>query len=184
MVLFVGRLEMRKGIDILLSAASEFLAADEHTYLIVAGRDVEGWVEKSKAMISADISERIIFLGEVDDGTREKLLHAAYCLIFPSRYESFGLVPLEAFVHGVPVIASRSGAIPEVVCHELSGLLFNADDAASLAASVLRLARDSELRKQLASGAKQQIRQFSGRNSAIRTVQLYSEILSDFHVER
>jgi hypothetical protein len=178
MVLFVGRLEMRKGIDILLAAANDFLAADADTYLVIAGRDVEGWEEKSKAVCDPALLDRIVFMGEVDDVVREKLFHAAYCLVFPSRYESFGLVPLEAFVHGLPVVASRSGAIPEVVSDEQCGLLFAAESSVSLAHSVKRLMEDVAFRNKLAIGAKKQIRKFSSRQSAIRTIQIYLEICS------
>lgn len=176
-VLFVGRLESRKGIATLLTAANQFLAAEPLVHLLIAGRDIEDWTSQSKTMITKEFSHRVHFLGEVNDATREKLLNAAYCLIFPSRYESFGLVPLEAFVHGTPVIASKAGAIPEVVSDEVSGLLFEPDDAASLAKSVQRLLLDTRLRQRLSEGAKAQVRRFSSRNSAIRAVKLYSSLL-------
>jgi glycosyltransferase involved in cell wall biosynthesis len=176
-VLFVGRLESRKGIATLLTAANQFLAAEPLVHLLLAGRDIEGWTSQSKTMIKKEFSHRVHFLGEVNDATREKLLNAAYCLVFPSRYESFGLVPLEAFVHGTPVIASKAGAIPEVVSDEVSGLLFEPDDAASLAKSVQRLLLDTRLRQRLSEGAKAQVRRFSSRNSAIRAVKLYSSLL-------
>lgn len=176
-VLFVGRLESRKGIATLLTAANQFLNDDPLVHLLLAGRDIEDWTSRSKTMIAKEFSHRVHFLGEVNDPTREKLLNAAYCLIFPSRYESFGLVPLEAFVHGTPVIASKAGAIPEVVSDEVCGLLFEPDDAVSLAKSVQRLLLDTRLRQRLSEGAKAQVRRFSSRNSAIRAVKLYSSLL-------
>jgi glycosyltransferase involved in cell wall biosynthesis len=177
MVLFIGRLEMRKGIDILLAAANEFLATDSDAYLVIAGRDVEGWIEKSKTICNQDVLDRIIFLGDVDDVTREKLLHAAYCLVFPSRYESFGLVPLEAFVHGLPVVASNSGAIPEVVEDGYSGLLFHFENSNSLAHCVINLLKNEELRFKLSNGAKNSIRRFSSRISTTATMNLYIELI-------
>jgi hypothetical protein len=175
-VLFVGRLEGRKGVDILLHAANVFLQADPEAWLILAGRDVEGWTIKAKSLLSREVSSRVAFLGEVDDLKREKLLHTAYCLVFPSRYESFGLVPLESFVHGVPVIASSSGAIPEVVVHEECGLLFSAEDVSDLAACVVRLLTDKSLREKLSLGSIARVKKFSSRNSALRTVNIYQKL--------
>jgi len=175
-VLFVGRLESRKGIDLLLEAANSFLRRDPAVHLVVAGRDVEGWIPRAKGIVARELADRIHFLGEVDDATREKLLNAAYCVVFPSRYESFGLVPLEAFVHGVPVIASNAGAIPEVVRHEECGLLFSPTSKGALALCVERLLADPQLRARLAGGTRERIRHFSSRNSALRAVSLYARI--------
>jgi glycosyltransferase involved in cell wall biosynthesis len=136
LVVFVGRLERRKGIDLILEASRTFLFTDLTAHLIIAGRDVEGWTQRLPSIVPEALRERIHILGEVTDATRDKLFSRAYCVLFPSRYESFGLVPLEAFVHGVPVVASDSGAIPEVVEDGISGLLFSTEDASALAGAV------------------------------------------------
>ena len=177
LVLFVGRLESRKGVAVMLTAANEFLVADHNAHLVLAGRDVEGWKKRATALLSEAVIGRVHFLGDVDDATRDKLLHASFCVIFPSQYESFGLVPLEAFVHGVPVVASRAGAIPEVVFDNDCGLLFEDDNADSLASCVTQLLTELDLRERLSVGAKKQIRRFSSRKSAIRAIKLYSALL-------
>ncbi|NUY35336.1 glycosyltransferase [Paraburkholderia sp. JPY303] len=177
LVVFVGRLERRKGIDLLMQSAQRILAADPEARLLIAGRDPEGWVNRVDEFLSADAADRIHFLGEVSDATRDKLLARAHCLVFPSRYESFGLVPLEAFVHGTPVIASRSGAIPEVVTHDLCGLLFEAESADSLAECVIRTLSEAGLRERLSEGARAQIRRFSSRASAIRAIEVYADLI-------
>ncbi|WP_176057000.1 glycosyltransferase [Paraburkholderia sp. BCC1876] len=177
LVVFVGRLERRKGIDLLMQAAQKILAADPEARLLIAGRDPEGWANRVGEFLSADTANRIHFLGEVSDATRDKLLARAHCLVFPSRYESFGLVPLEAFVHGTPVIASRSGAIPEVVAHDFCGLLFEPESADSLADNVIRTLSETGLRDRLSEGAKAQIRRFSSRTSAIRAVEVYADLI-------
>lgn len=175
-ILFVGRLERRKGLDLLIEAANTFLGSDQDSVLIVAGRDVEGWEERSKIILEPAVQDRVLFLGEVTDVMREKLLSKAYCVVFPSRYESFGIVPLEAFVHGVPVVASRSGAIPEVVDDGECGLLFEAGNAQSLGDAVARVISDEELRTRLAEGAERQIRKLSSKESAYRTIRLYRRL--------
>lgn len=178
-VLFVGRLEGRKGVGTLLEAAKRFLVDDQDTHLVLAGRDIENWTERAKEIVGVSLLERVHFLGSVEDHVREKLLHAAYCVVFPSQYESFGLVPLEAFVHGKPVIASRSGAIPEVVDDDRCGLLFEAGNAEAMAGCVSRVLKDKDLYVRLSSGAREQIRVFSSRNSAIRSVSAYVALLRE-----
>lgn len=177
LVVFVGRLELRKGIDLLLHAANKFLLSDKRTQFLIAGRDTENWKVKSNGILNNTIKDRVHFLGEVADSTRDKILARAYCLLFPSRYESFGLVPLEAFVHGVPVVAAKAAAIPEVVQDGVSGLLFEADSGDSLAECVIRLIRTPALRQRLSLGALVRIRQLSSRNSAQASVELYSRLV-------
>lgn len=178
-VLFVGRLEGRKGIGTLLEAAKQFLANDKDCHLVLAGSDIEKWTDRAKEFFDNPLATRVHFLGSVPDQVREKLLNAAYCVVFPSEYESFGLVPLEAFVHGKPVIASRAGAIPEVVIDDQCGLLFEPGDAASLAHCVSRLLEDRELYDRLSEAATKQIRVFSSRNVAIRAVSSYCKLLRE-----
>lgn len=178
LIVFLGRLEQRKGIDLVLEAANDFLGKNTDTHLLIAGRDVEGWVERSLAILKPGARKRSHFLGEVADSTREKLLAKANCLLFPSRYESFGLVPLEAFVHGVPVIAANSGAIPEVVVDSESGLLFTAGDAAALAGKVNLLLSDDGLQQKLSEGALRRVRELNSRHMAMKTVALYRALLT------
>lgn len=174
-VLFVGRLERRKGVDLVLEAAPRILADDPDAHIVIAGRDVEGWIARP---LNPALAGRVHFTGEVDDGTREKLLSRAWCLLFPSRYESFGLVALEAFVHGVPVIAARAGAIPEVVQEGRCGLLFDSESAEGLADQVTALLRDPALCERLSAGARLRIHELDSRSSARQSARLYRNLLS------
>jgi hypothetical protein len=178
LILFVGRLERRKGIDMLLEAARLFLPREPGAWLVLAGRDVDGWAQRIASVVGAIVAARVISVGEVDIPTREKLLHAAHCVVFPSRYESFGLVPLEAFVHGTPVIAARAGAIPEVVIDGDCGLLYNAEDPTALALCVERMLREPGLHERLAAGAERRVRELSSRRSAIRAVEVYEGLIA------
>lgn len=178
LVLFIGRLELRKGIDLILEAAPGILA-NKDAVLVVAGRDPENWASRFEEVVPRDFHSRMIFLGEVSDAMREKLLAHAYCVLFPSRYESFGLVPLEAFVHGCPVIATRVGAIPEVIGDEDSGILVQPNEADALARAVERLLADKKLHKRLSEGARSRVKDLSARKSALHTVEVYRRLVSE-----
>lgn len=173
LIVFVGRLERRKGIDLILEAAESFLNADPDAFLILAGRDPDGWGDRFRERLKGELGARFAALGEVSNATREKLLAHAFCLLFPSRYESFGLVPLEAFVHGTPVIAARAGAIPEVIQDGKSGIIIEPDDASALSQAVVRLMGDKKFHEELSDGALSRVIELNARNSALHTIEVY-----------
>jgi glycosyltransferase involved in cell wall biosynthesis len=175
-ILFIGRLELRKGIDLIRDAAPSILA-NRDAVLVIAGRDPENWAARFKESVPLELHSRMIFLGEVSDAMREKLLAHAYCVLFPSRYESFGLVPLEAFVHACPVIATKVGAIPEVIADEHSGILIQPDEPGALAHAVERLLADKKLHERLSEGAQGRVKELSARNSALHTVEVYRRLV-------
>lgn len=177
LVVFIGRLERRKGIDIILDAATDILASAPDAVIVLAGRDQEDWASRFRDKLPPALHRRLVPLGEISDVLREKLLAHAYCVLFPSRYESFGLVPLEAFVHGTPVIACAAGAIPEVVEEGRSGLLVAPDGSAALAAATVRLLNDAALREYLSNGARRRVKHLSARNSALHTLEVYARVL-------
>jgi glycosyltransferase involved in cell wall biosynthesis len=184
--LFLSRLEIRKGVDILLAAIKEFikLHTSRYDYLFVfAGKDC---MELHKYLSSEDthiFKGRVLFTGEVSLIDRERLYSAADVVIFPSRYESFGLVPLEAFVYGKPVIGSNVGAIPEVVEHNQSGLLFKDGNPNALADCIDRLLGDPQLYRRLAEGARQRVRELSSVRMAEASENIYRSLLQSSRPE-
>ena len=149
-VLFVGRLEKRKGIDLLLDAVPGVLAGHPDARVVVVGRDdIPGESGRpprqdfEEANAGEPWLERVEFRGTVPDGE----LWAAYreCSVFvaPSRFESFGLIYVEAMMAGRPVVALDLGAAREVVADGETGLLVGPDPGA-LAAAVGSLLDDPE----------------------------------------
>jgi len=118
-VLFVGTLEPRKNLNLLLDAWSEIKDDFKETWLIIAGvsRNIFGPVNLSHEV------KRVRYLGYVKDETLAGLYANATLFVLPSQDEGFGLPALEAMASGTPVIVSDGGALPEVVGD--SGLIFN-----------------------------------------------------------
>ena len=148
-VLFVGRLEPRKGVDVLLAAFDRLAAVNPHVRLLMAGRD-EGagagepwstWQERAADQLGSEISARVDFLGEVSDDELDELYAAADLLVAPSRFESFGLILVEAMMFGRPVVASRVGGIVEIV-DDSCGVLVAVEDAEDLAINLTQLLAD------------------------------------------
>jgi alpha-1,3-rhamnosyl/mannosyltransferase len=120
-------------------------------------------------------AESVRFLGPPEDVHKPALYRGALAFLFPSRYEGFGLPPLEALACGTPVIASAVSALPEVVGD--AGLLLAPDDVAGMSQALVRLAAEDYLRAKLGRRAIARAAQFSWQCTAERTLAAYRAVL-------
>jgi glycogen(starch) synthase len=191
-ILFVGRLERRKGVDVLLDAAAELLPTHPDVELVLVGKDTEnteiGQTYRDafrRRFADAEWARQVTFAGAVSD--EELFQHYADCDVFcaPSRYESFGLVLTEAMAFGKPVVGSRAGGMQEVVDEGVTGLLAEPGDAASLTEQLRRLIEEPQLRAELGSAAREAFeRRFARPVTVARTVASYREIAERAAAER
>jgi len=185
-VLFVGRLEPRKGVDTLLEAAIDLVRERPHLRVRLAGADTgastEGgrtyadWLGARLAGEPATLG-RFHFEGEVSDETLYRLY--ADCDVFcaPSRYESFGLVLAEAQMMGRPVVACDAGGMPEVVADGETGLLVEPGDVAGLRAALAALVDDPARRAATGAAARVRFeREFHNDVAVTRTLELYDRM--------
>ncbi|MBV9984820.1 glycosyltransferase family 4 protein [Bradyrhizobium sp.] len=165
--LSVARLEPRKG----LLPAMEAIAAlpkpvrDNVTY-IIAGRPIEAAYAERLRQRAAQIDADIRILGEVTRDEIRALYQTADLFIHTAtkdrfRAEGFGLVLLEAAASGLPCIATRVDAIPEVVVDGVTGLLFDDADAAGISGGIARLIGDTALRTRLAAASRDHAANFT-----------------------
>lgn len=172
---YLGGLDVRKNLGVLFAALNE-LPAD--VSLVIAGRTRHGkaalfpdWV--GQATVS-DIGHRVRFLGGVPEADKPLLYRAATAFVFPSRYEGFGLDPLEAMACGTPVVCSNATSLPEVVGE--GGILVDPGDADAWAAAIGRLWESEQERAQFAEGALARARTFSWDRTAAETVTVYERV--------
>ena len=153
-VLFVGRLEARKGIDTLLEAMTIILRESSDVVFTIVGND--GIVSESGRTYREDFERntdaqiregRVRFCGVVPDEDLDRYYAGCDVFVAPSRSESFGLILLEAMREGKPVIAGDVGGMREVVEHEGNGLLVRPGDASALADALRRLVTSPSLRE-------------------------------------
>ncbi|HYO12567.1 MAG TPA: glycosyltransferase family 4 protein [Thermoanaerobaculia bacterium] len=142
-LLFVGRLRIRKGVEVLLEALRELRARHPGARLLIAG-DGEHRAALESKVVELALEPAAVFLGRCDAPRVRGLLGGAAALVVPSTYEGMPLVVLEAMEAGVPVVASRVSGIPEVVEDGITGWLVPPEDPEALAAALARVLEDPD----------------------------------------
>ena len=158
----IGQLTPRKGQLELIKAFAR-AGVPRSTLLIVGAaifnRDREYALRLEQAAASCGVSERVRMLGSRDD--IGAVMQSLDLLIMNSTAEPFGLVIVEAMACGTPVLAASVDGIPEIIAHDKNGWLVPSRDEPALAAAIVQLSRDSDLRRRLAQQGSQDVRKFN-----------------------
>jgi glycosyltransferase involved in cell wall biosynthesis len=174
-VLTVGTLQPRKNVEAALHAFERLVASgSEHRLAIVGGR---GWRDEPLAELirSSPAAERIVMTGRVSDDDLIGLYQAADVFVFPSRYEGFGLPPLEAMACGTPVISSNRTSLPELIGD--AGVLVDPDDVDAIERELAELLASPERREQLVERGQRRAAEFTWRRCAELTANGYRTAL-------
>lgn len=180
-VLFLGANTYDKGAYTLALAAAELNRAGLPLRVAFAGPESEGltaFLARQPAEIRALLAERVQVLGAVDEPTKHRLLASSTLLALPSQVDTFGIVLLEAWLHGKPVIGARAGGIPDLVHDGENGLLAPFGDVSALAAAVRRLVETPELASRLAAEGRRQVLEYYTWDRTYRTLTAVYESLS------
>ncbi|HEX9036499.1 MAG TPA: glycosyltransferase [Ktedonobacterales bacterium] len=178
-LLFVGRLDPIKGIELLLESVA---LLKTRARLVVVGGDPAGdpEVERLRALAaSLGIAHRVRFPGAVPQSILPRYYRAADALVVSSRYESFGLVAVEALACGLPVVASAVGGLPSIVREGENGLLVRWRSAQSFAERLDELLSDPALMSHLRKHARPSVARFDWRRIGDRVRDLYQELAVD-----
>ena len=176
-VLFVGRFEERKGIDIVLSMIPRILEQEAEVEFRLVGSDPNQAYQKQFISQYPQFSDQVFFLGEKRGLELEQEYKNCTLFIAPSRYESFGLIYAEAMSFGKPAIGTRIGGIPEVIEDQISGLLCNNESTDEFSEALLRLLRDKDSRIKMGVAARKRAKKFFDfDNLVIETEKYYTKI--------
>jgi phosphatidylinositol alpha-mannosyltransferase len=172
---FVGRIdEPRKGLSVLLEALPEIARAHPGVRLLVAG---PGDVDEFRAGLTAEIADRVEFLGLVSDEVKAQAFVSADIYVAPNTGgESFGIVLLEAMSSGTPVLASDLDAFRRVTDEGRAGASFANEDPADLARSAIALLSDPIERQRLRDEGFRRSREFDWVTVARRVVEVYDAV--------
>jgi glycosyltransferase involved in cell wall biosynthesis len=178
-LLSIGTLEPRKNVTTTIRAFSRYAASGATgTILVIAGGD--GWLGQretlEKLVRDLGLEDQVRFLGYVADPYLPALINLARALIYPSRYEGFGLPVLEALACGVPVITARNTSLPEAG-GEAARYIDEAEDDAALAREIQRVLHDAGEREKMIARGLEHAARFTWEATARRVVELYETVL-------
>lgn len=175
--LFVGSEQPRKNLPLILSALKILEKEGVDFLFLKIGKPQwkKGRASTVKAAASQGVLERIHFLDEVPENKLPDYYRAADVLVFPSRYEGFGLPLLEAMACGCPVVALRRASVPEVVGE--AGILLDEENPQRFAEALARVVSDDGLAADLSERGIRRAALFSWERTARLYRQLYEELL-------
>lgn len=178
-VFYVGRMVQEKGAHLIVEAAPRVLAEIPRTKFILAGTGSMSDHIKRRAL-ELGTGDRVVVAGFISDPERDRLLKVADAAVFPSLYEPFGIVALEAMAAKCPVIVSDVGGLSEVVRHDVTGVTVYPDNAESLAWGILHTLHDPAAAKARAKRAYRVAKEeYSWDRIAARTIEVYRRIVRE-----
>ena len=192
MLLYVGRIEPLKGVDILIKAIAQLRRSDvlsecpHYLYIIGGDPDPEN-ARLNKEMQRLQnlckelgVGNMVLFLGKRDQDTLQYYYSAAEIVIMPSHYESFGMVALEAMACGTPVIATQVGGLQHLVQNGKTGFTIPNDDVDSLEESLTMLICKEDMRREMSENSITYARSYAWDVITPRIIDLYQETIKDY----
>lgn len=176
--LFLGGFDKKKNVGALVEAFAR-LQNERVPYhspaLVLAGEHKWDFAAVAERIGALGLAQRVHCPGQIADVNLPALYQGALAFVHPSRYEGFGLQLVEAMASGVPVLASKTTSLPEVLGG--SGLLFDPEYPDSIAAQMARIAGEPALRIALAEKSRERARFFSWHKAAEQTLRVYLDLL-------
>ncbi len=187
-ILFVGRIDPIKGIDVLIDALcglrrEGWQTAPPRLVLVGGGAGERAYETLQRRATELGIADRISFAGSISHSDLPVYYRAADVVAVPSFYESFGLVAVEAMACGTPVVASRAGGLAFTVDDGKTGFLVPYNDAAALADRLRLLLTDDALRAQFGANATVVARRFGWPTIGSRIVHVYDRLVRGYRAD-
>ncbi len=177
-ILYAGRLEVRKGVQVLLEAIPLVLKEypDAHFYFVGADAGIKYLMDERITELGCSAS--ITFIGQVKRKEMVRYYHLADVCVFPSIWENFAFVSLEAMACGKAIIASKVGGFLEMIDDGISGVFCNPGDSQDLALKIAGALKNKILMKNIGEEARKKIvNNYSAVKRAVQMTKIYEEVL-------
>ena len=183
-ILFMGRLVYEKGIQHLIAAMPKILNGYHDSKLIICGKG--GMLDELKAEANAlGLGQKVYFAGYMNGKDVQRMYKAADIAVFPSTYEPFGIVALEAMLAGIPTVVSDVGGLDEIVEHGVDGMKSYAGNSNSIADSVLALLFDAKLCSAVSKNAVKKVKElYSWNKIAQDTHYVYEQAICQTEAQK
>lgn len=179
MILFVGRLERSKGLNYLVSAFARVLSKIPDASLAIVGSGSEEYLSELKlAARSAGVADRVVFAGRISQDLLPHAYAASSLVALPSLMEGFGITLLESMASSRPCVATKVGAIPEILRNGETGILVRPADSEDLGDSMAALLSDPGLGRAMGrKGLEVVKKEYSLERMAADTIEVYRRVL-------
>jgi glycosyltransferase involved in cell wall biosynthesis len=174
-VLALGRVVPKKGFDLLLEAFARIASSVPNVGLVIAGDGPERGPLQQRAL-DLGLRKRVYLPGQLSQAEVNGVMRDAEVFVMPSRVEPFGIVALEAWRAGVPLIASSRGGAGEFVEHGVSGLVVDPSSPVALETALQSLLGSSDLRSELSRAGLRQVQRFAWPRLAGLYADLYAQV--------
>jgi glycosyltransferase involved in cell wall biosynthesis len=176
-VLYTGRIDKDKSVDVIISAIPKVVKATNAHFVFAGSGDKINLMEDLAD--SLGIRKDVTFLGRLDHDSEEfvALYKSASVFAIASTVETQSLVTLEAMSAGVPIVAAKANALPEIVREDVNGYLFTPGDVDTLADSIIKILKNQRLAKRLGQNSMHIAAQHEMSKAFARTMELYSLII-------
>lgn len=181
LILFVGQFKYRKGFDILARAMPFVLHEFPQATFLFVGHNPTHRRELELLAQKDGTQDHLQIIENVSEEDKVRLYNSADVSVLPTRYEGFGLPPLEAMASGCPVIASDIPVVDEVVQNEYNGLLVPREDPRALADAIIRLLQDAALRSCLIHNGYETLKRFDQAVLIERILDVYERVRRTAH---
>ncbi len=183
-ILYVGRLVYEKGIQHLIGAMPKILDNYHDAKLVICGKG--GMMDELKEEArNLGIENKIYFAGYCDSKKVQKMYKCADIAVFPSTYEPFGIVALEAMLAGIPTVVSDVGGLNEIIEHGVTGMKSYAGNSNSIADSVLSLLFDAKLCDTVSKNAVKKVKELYNWNKIAQdTHYVYEQAICQTEAQR
>jgi len=178
LVLTIGRLEEMKGFQYLIKALPSILEEVGSTKLLIAGPDFDYGAKLKKLAEETKVKDNVIFYGPINGKEKFEAFSAADIVAVPSLYEGFGMLLLEAMAAGKPLVATYTGAAPELIQNGKNGILANLGDAEDLAGKVVKLLSDNQLMSLISQESRKTVEAFDWEKISELIHKLYIDCLT------
>jgi len=182
-LLYVGNAYPHKNLEFLLKSFKKMLYDYPNLRLVLVGKEDYFYKRLSQLAVAMNLwrindqSSPVIFAGYVPDAQLQSLYNKAKTYVFPSKYEGFGLPPLEAMSQGCPVVSSNRGSLPEIL--GLAAKYFNPDDEQDFINCVKEVTNNNDLRLDLISRGLTQAAKYSWESCAQETFDIYTSVIHE-----
>lgn len=181
-IFHVGRNVYEKGAQVLIDGFSQVLKKHPNCKLLIVGGGDKDWLKKQANALG--LGNKVYFTGFVDDETLLKIYKVSDIAVFPSLYEPFGIVALEAMAAKVPVIVSDIGGLVEVVDNNVNGITTWANHPESIAWGINEILSksDDDVKKMVDAAYEKATTVFSWKNIAAQTEAVYDRVLGEYNL--